>query len=139
MPLFPFVWISQDESPDNLSRERPMLYMAIMVVTCQENIEMQQELAQQYREKLGRRVWTYTEKNIQLLQGIIVYLAWCAFTYHHSLLGADRAVRNQTYSLLGDQLSGPMHMAMSLVTELGLDKDPFSETKLPHGILVEGS
>jgi hypothetical protein len=79
MPLFPFVWISQDESPERLFRERPMLYMAIMVVTCQKNIEMQQELAQQYREELGRRIWTCTEKNIQLLQGIMVYLAWYAF------------------------------------------------------------
>jgi hypothetical protein len=79
MPLFPFLWISQDESPDSLFRERPMLYMAIMVVTCQENIEMQQELAQQYREELGRRIWTRTEKSVQLLQGIMVYLAWYVF------------------------------------------------------------
>jgi hypothetical protein len=79
MPLFPFVWISQDESPEKLFRERPMLYMAVMVVTCQENIEMQQELAQQYREELGRRIWTCTEKNIQLLQGIMIYLAWYTF------------------------------------------------------------
>lgn len=76
MPLFPFVWISLDESPEKLFRERPMLYMAIMVVACQQNVDAQQELAQRWREELGRRIWAQGEKNLHLLQGVLVYLAW---------------------------------------------------------------
>ncbi|KAK2484678.1 hypothetical protein H9L39_02658 [Fusarium oxysporum f. sp. albedinis] len=120
MPLFPFVWIGLDESPEKLFQERPMLYMAIMVVTCQENIEVQQELAQKYREEIGRRIWTLTEKNLQLLQGILVFLAWY-----------------QTHWVLGHQLSNLMYMAMSLVTELGLDKEPSSGTRTAPGVLTE--
>ncbi|KAF6521915.1 hypothetical protein HZS61_013443 [Fusarium oxysporum f. sp. conglutinans] len=120
MPLFPFVWIGLDESPEKLFQERPMLYMAIMVVTCQENIEVQQELAQKYREEIGRRIWTLTEKNLQLLQGILVFLAWY-----------------QTHWVLGHQLSNLMYMAMSLVTELGLDKEPSSGTGTAPGVLTE--
>ncbi|KAK7587685.1 hypothetical protein V3481_010382 [Fusarium oxysporum f. sp. vasinfectum] len=120
MPLFPFVWIGLDESPEKLFQERPMLYMAIMVVTCQENIEVQQELAQNYREEIGRRIWTLTEKNLQLLQGILVFLAWY-----------------QTHWVLGHQLSNLMYMAMSLVTELGLDKEPSSGTRTAPGVLTE--
>ncbi|KAF5538172.1 cercosporin resistance [Fusarium phyllophilum] len=91
-----------------------------MVVTCQENIEIQQELAQKYREEIGRRIWTLTEKNLQLLQGILVFLAWY-----------------QTHWVLGHQLSNLMYMAMSLVTELGLDKDPSSGTRTAPGVLTE--
>ncbi|KAF5975030.1 phosphatidylcholine-sterol acyltransferase [Fusarium bulbicola] len=120
MPLFPFVWIGLDEAPEKLFQERPMLYMAIMVVTCQENIEIQQELAQKYREEIGRRIWTLTEKNLQLLQGILVFLAWY-----------------QTHWVLGLQLSNLMYMAMSLVTELGLDKEPSSGTRTAPGVLTE--
>lgn len=89
MPLFPFVWISLDESPEKLFQEQPMLYMAIMVVTCQENIEVQQELAQKYREEIGRRIWTLTEKNLQLLQGILVFLAWYVFRSRRALAHTD--------------------------------------------------
>jgi ethanolamine utilization protein EutP (predicted NTPase) len=76
MPLFPFVWIAPDETPGKLFQERPMLYMAIMVVACQEDIEIQLELAQRWREELGRRLWMHGEKNLQILQGVLVYLAW---------------------------------------------------------------
>ncbi|KAF4948920.1 hypothetical protein FGADI_9204 [Fusarium gaditjirri] len=120
MPLFPFVWIGLEETPEKLFQERPMLYMAIMVVTCQENVEIQQELAQKYREEVGRRIWTLAEKNLQLLQGILVFLAWY-----------------QTHWVLGHQLSNLMYMAMSLVTELGIDKDPSSGTRTSPGVLTE--
>lgn len=76
MPLFPFVWISLDESPEKLFRERPMLYMAVMVVACQQDVNAQQQLAQSWREELGRRIWAQGEKNLHLLQGVLVYLAW---------------------------------------------------------------
>lgn len=89
MPLFPFVWLGLDETPETLFRERPMLYMAFMVVTCQENIEVQQELAQKYREEIGRRIWTLTEKNLQLLQGILVFLAWYVFGLKQALSHID--------------------------------------------------
>lgn len=84
MPLFPFVWVSLDESPEKLFRERPMLYMAIIVVACQQNVDAQQELAQRWREELGRRIWAQGEKSLHLLQGILVYLAWYASLSRHS-------------------------------------------------------
>ncbi|CAJ0548655.1 Ff.00g022680.m01.CDS01 [Fusarium sp. VM40] len=48
-------------------------------------------------------------------------------------------VWNQTHSVLGDQLGSLMHMAMSLVTELGLNKEHSSEAKLSHGVPGEAS
>ncbi|KAF5005057.1 hypothetical protein FDECE_8473 [Fusarium decemcellulare] len=116
MPLFPFVWISLEESPEKLLRERPVLYMAIMVVACQRDIDVQQELAQRWREEVGRRIWVQGEKSLGLLQGVLVYLAW-----------------HQTHLLLGTQLSNLMHTAMALVTELELDKEPSSNTKISPG------
>ncbi|EEU34191.1 uncharacterized protein NECHADRAFT_101769 [Fusarium vanettenii 77-13-4] len=103
MPLFPFVWISLDESPEKLFRERPMLYMAIMVVACQQNVDAQQELAQRWREELGRRIWAQGEKNLHLLQG------------------------------LGPQLNNLMHTAMSLAEELGISREKSMSTKTSPG------
>ncbi|KAH7244948.1 hypothetical protein B0J15DRAFT_500967 [Fusarium solani] len=116
MPLFPFVWISLDESPEKLFRERPMLYMAIMVVACQQSVDAQQELAQRWREELGRRVWAHGEKNLHLLQGVLVYLAW-----HHIHLQ------------LGSQLNNLMHTAMSLAEELGISREKSFSTKTSPG------
>ncbi|RSL51521.1 hypothetical protein CEP54_011392 [Fusarium duplospermum] len=116
MPLFPFVWISLDESPEKLFRERPMLYMAIMVVACQQNVDAQLELAQRWREELGRRIWAQGEKNLHLLQGVLVYLAW-----HHIHLQ------------LGSQLNNLVHTAMSLAEELGISREKSSNTKTSPG------
>ncbi|UPL02172.1 hypothetical protein LCI18_013106 [Fusarium solani-melongenae] len=116
MPLFPFVWISLDESPEKLFRERPMLYMAIMVVACQQNVDAQQELAQRWREELGRRIWAQGEKDLHLLQGVLVYLAW-----HH------------VHLQLGSQLNNLMHTAMSLAEELGISREKSLNTKTSPG------
>ncbi|KAF4974577.1 hypothetical protein FZEAL_8549 [Fusarium zealandicum] len=106
MSLFPFVFISLDESPEKLFRERPVLYMAIMVVACQQDVQVQQDLAQRWREEFSRRLWVRGETSLQLLQGLLVYLA-CNL----------------------------MHTAMSLVTELGLDKEPLSSSNTAPGAL----
>ncbi|KAH6867731.1 hypothetical protein B0T10DRAFT_569285 [Thelonectria olida] len=120
MPLFPFVWIHSEETPEHLFQERPVLYMAIMVVACQSNLDAQLELAQRWRQEIGRRIWVEGEKSLQLLQGMLVYLAW-----HH------------THVSLGSELSNLMYSAMSLVTELRLGKKQLPNTRIGPGALNE--
>lgn len=76
MPLFPFVLIPPQITTAELLRDNPVLYMAIMAVACQDDLDVQLELAKMCRQEIGHKVWIQTEKSLDLVQGILVLLAW---------------------------------------------------------------
>lgn len=76
MPSCPFVVIPEDVSAESLAMEKPMLLMAIETVTQPFDEETRLKLSQTFREDASRRVFTDGEKTLDLLQGILVYLAW---------------------------------------------------------------
>ncbi|KAM3081082.1 hypothetical protein ACMFMG_005035 [Clarireedia jacksonii] len=76
---FPFVILPPNTSLNVLRQQRPFLLLAVLAATAQSNMNLQSLLEHELRETLGRRVITRGEKSIDLLQGLLVYLAW----YHH--------------------------------------------------------
>ncbi|KAK7422996.1 hypothetical protein QQX98_001286 [Neonectria punicea] len=121
-PLFPFLITPLDQTPADLATQKPVLFMAIMVVASQSDVDHQLILAKAFREEACRRIFVDGEKNIGLLHGLLVYIAW----YH-------------TYVQLGDQICTLIHMAVSLVTDLGIDKEPRPFTNIAPGALKEFS
>ena len=75
-PLFPFVVVPPSIPPYSLLSKKPMLYMAIMAVTSQGNVDQQMHLAKVFRDDAARRMMVTAEQNLGLLEGILVYLAW---------------------------------------------------------------
>lgn len=73
---FPFVYVSPQTSLDTLRREKPFLLHAILTVGAQSNFKLQDRLELELRELLSKKVFVGGEKSMDLLQGVLVYLAW---------------------------------------------------------------
>lgn len=76
MPLFPFVIIPPHMAPAELFREKPVLFMIIIAVTCQHDVELQSRLCSLCRTEFAHRIWDQSEVSLDLLQGILVFIAW---------------------------------------------------------------
>lgn len=77
-PVFPFVVIPSDTGPDTLAREKPVLWMALMLVARWQDESTRSALSTAFREEVGRRILAHDERTLDLLQSILVYTAWYA-------------------------------------------------------------
>jgi hypothetical protein len=57
-------------------REKPVLFMIIIAVTCQHDVELQSRLCSLCRTEIGHRIWDQSEVSLDLLQGVLVFIAW---------------------------------------------------------------
>ncbi|KAK5452023.1 hypothetical protein LTS15_007746 [Exophiala xenobiotica] len=103
---FPFVVIPPHMTPDDLKDAKPFLFMTVMTVGCRHDVERQSALAQKVREVVSHRMIVGGEQSLDILQGLLIYLAWLQVHFH-----------------LGSQLCNLTHLAMSVVSDLGLNKN----------------
>ena len=87
--FFPFVLIPIDADVQSMSEERPFLFLAAMASASSEDKALQNTLDQEFRTILSTKVVLEGEKSIDLLQGLLVYLAW-SVTSVHAFLRAHR-------------------------------------------------
>jgi hypothetical protein len=74
---FPFVVVPHTTSLENLRRERPFLLLAIFAFSSgQVHSNITSILEAELCETLAKRVIMEGEKSLDLLQGLLVYLAW---------------------------------------------------------------
>uniref|UniRef100_A0A0B7KQ49 Transcription factor domain-containing protein n=1 Tax=Bionectria ochroleuca TaxID=29856 RepID=A0A0B7KQ49_BIOOC len=114
---FPFICFEESISGTRLQHERPSLWLSIRIICCRSS-EERRALDARFRESLGRRIFVDSERSMDLLLGIIAYLAWIT----------DR-IRDRKF--LG-VCSG---VAASLVFDLRLDRvvaqeNPYKETDI---------
>ena len=75
---FPFVLLPTEYNIESLSEERPFLFLAMMATASSEDKPLQEILDRELRTMLSTKVILEGEKSIDLLQGLLVYLAWFA-------------------------------------------------------------
>lgn len=73
---FPFVIILPHVSLESLRRDKPFLLLAILAVSAVKDIKLQSRLELEFKETLSRRVVMNGERNLELLQGLLIYLSW---------------------------------------------------------------
>jgi hypothetical protein len=75
LPFFPVVYIPEIMSASYLRQQKPFLWLVIMSLSTK---DMTQQLAMEYtiRQIISQRVVAEHEKNLDLLLGLICYLAW---------------------------------------------------------------
>lgn len=74
--IFPFVVIPPGESLDIIRRGRPFLFLTAMAMAANQAPALQLMLDKEIRETLGVRLYVNGEQSLDLLQGLLVYLAW---------------------------------------------------------------
>ncbi|KAI0018841.1 hypothetical protein F4780DRAFT_495335 [Xylariomycetidae sp. FL0641] len=114
LPSFPVFHLPDSMTFQKLREEKPFLWICVMCVAST-STSQQQVLGESIRGIIGREMIAKCEKNIDLLQGILVFLAWI----HCQVF----------YVNFGTYLN---QLAMSLVYDLGLDQN----TQAPIGSVV---
>ncbi|KAJ9150447.1 Transcriptional regulator WAR1 [Pleurostoma richardsiae] len=106
-PTFPYVIIPRTTSPRMLQSTRPFLWAAIKKVATLNSIwSMKAQMYAMIRH-LSEHMLVRSERSLDLLQGIIVILGWYQ---HHCMMHA--------------QMNNLVHLAASLVADLGLNRPP---------------
>ncbi|KAF7940983.1 hypothetical protein EAE99_000620 [Botrytis elliptica] len=113
---FPFVLLPLQASLESLRHERPILLLGILASTSQNNIPLQHLLESELRETISSRTIMHGEKSIDLLQGILLYLAW----YHYH------------YNPAKENLFQLTQMANTMVMDLGLHRPKFGEVQTSY-------
>lgn len=107
---FPFVLIPPCTSVYALLKDRPLLLHAVLAVATSSEVHLQKVLEKSFKEIMLNRLVLEAEKTIDLLQSILICIAWGHFFHVPK--------RNQSYQLL--------QMAIGLCIELGLNLTPSS-------------
>lgn len=104
---FPFVRLSDTWTAASMAADRPFLLLAVVAAASSKYYHLQDALIRRFKESLSQRVIIAGEKDLDLLQGLLVHLAWFHF---HFVPGSQ-----QTYQYL--------QIAISMVIDLRLDQE----------------
>ena len=77
---FPFVVLPLDSMSQILHQERPLLWKAIMVASLHGNSHRQMTLGANLMEDLMMRLLFRAEKSLDLLQSLLILIAWYEFS-----------------------------------------------------------
>ncbi|KAJ6145692.1 hypothetical protein N7470_009587 [Penicillium chermesinum] len=73
---FPFVVVPPQTSAPQLRIEKPFLFLAILASASYKNLSLQRSLGAELRKVVALRMIMGGESSFDLLQGLLVYLAW---------------------------------------------------------------
>lgn len=74
--FFPFVIIPPDSTATELRQKCPFLVLACTVVACNSDADAQKALTQKLLNYLGQHMLAESEKSLDLLQGLLVFIIW---------------------------------------------------------------
>ncbi|PMD37794.1 hypothetical protein L207DRAFT_532050 [Hyaloscypha variabilis F] len=114
-PQFPFVVIPFDMTAVALRQKKPFLHLVIMMVSFQGEASRQLALGIKVKEYISNAIIMRSEKSLDLLQGLLVAVAW----YHFQIK-------------LGNQLTNIVYLMLALVTDMSLNISSRKHSVSPH-------
>ncbi|EGX93285.1 hypothetical protein CCM_04658 [Cordyceps militaris CM01] len=109
MPYFPFVPIPVTMTAAELHDSAPFFARTLLQMTVPAPASVQKEAQRFFRQQLAQHVVVNQERRLELLQAILVFVAWGNFHFY---------IESQATDLL--------QLAVALVVDLGLDQSPDS-------------
>jgi hypothetical protein len=77
---FPFVVISPCVTAQELRETKPFLFLTVLAAASYDNLPLQRRLGKEIKHVVGSRIIFSGEISIELLQGLLIYLAWYVFS-----------------------------------------------------------
>ncbi|KAI6767389.1 hypothetical protein HG530_005398 [Fusarium avenaceum] len=105
VPHFPFVAMPEHMTSHELFVESSLLFWTVMAVVSPLEDKVQMEFKLWFRKYLAEHLVVRQEKSVDILQAILIYLAWNDFHFYGEL-----------------QVTNIVQMAIGLVIDLRLDK-----------------
>ncbi|KAF9895088.1 hypothetical protein FE257_004717 [Aspergillus nanangensis] len=106
---FPCVVLPENVGVLGLQQERPMLLQAMLVVALWQDRPRQMALEKFYLRDVGTRFFVNGERSLDILQGLLVYLAW----YHFNVTQSGQFHAYRLASLCA-----------TMIIDLGINKAP---------------
>lgn len=75
-PYFPFVVIQATASLADLKQNRPFVLLNAIIAGCRHDKKAQTSMALAFREMLSQRAVVRGDPSLDLLQGLLIYVAW---------------------------------------------------------------
>ena len=75
-PHFPFVVIAPQTTAKELRQEKPCLFLAVLAAASYEDMPLQRSLSKKVSRAISDRMIRGGEMSLDLLQGLLVHLAW---------------------------------------------------------------
>ena len=117
---FPFVVLPEAVTVHDLRQERPYLYLAVMAVSAFEDFILQRKLSSLFNQVLASKMVRGKTLSVDVLQGLLLHLAWFASAPLFALLHAN--VVRAHYQPRPRSYSQHLHLATSIVSDLRLDR-----------------
>ncbi|KAI9040333.1 alkaline D-peptidase [Aspergillus affinis] len=76
---FPFVVIPPGTGSSDLRQKKPFLLLAVLASSTYEDLPLQRRLGRDIKDQIASRMVINGEVSFELLQGLLVYLAWSHF------------------------------------------------------------
>lgn len=89
VPKFPFVLIAHGETAARLRDQEPFLFLCVVAATMGSAHPMRKTVAEEIMKHVTLRVVARSERNLELLRGLLVHVAWYSYPaerYHPQLL-----------------------------------------------------
>ncbi|EME49367.1 hypothetical protein DOTSEDRAFT_68225 [Dothistroma septosporum NZE10] len=103
----PFVIIPAEATASSLQSSSPVLLRSICTIALVHDLPRQQALVKELVRDVAERIMVKSEKSIDLLQSILMVVAW----YHSHVF----------WSL---QVTNLLHLAIAMIIDLGIDRSP---------------
>ena len=118
----PFIFVPRQMSALTLNRERPFLYQAIVTVASYHDSVHQIDLGHQFLKHLTEHLVLQGHKNLDMLQGLLVYITWSVIFLVVIELVTDYPVIYRYNGLFNarSQLTTLLGFAFTLVIDLHL-------------------
>jgi hypothetical protein len=135
-PHFPFVVISPQVSAVHLRQDKPFLFLAIMSSASYDNMPLQRSLGAEVKRAVASRIILNGEVSFDLLQGLLVFLAWYAYATCASYCICDLwgphasnyCFSRSHYHTKPHRYTQFLQLAVSLIIDLRLDRPPQTKT-----------
>jgi hypothetical protein len=77
---FPFIRLPQGITMETVMKDHPFLLLGILAAMSMPDVYIHQRLDAKFRRVLSEKTIERDEKSLDLLQGLLVYLAWYDYT-----------------------------------------------------------
>lgn len=103
LPYFPCIYVPPGTTAQKLRRDRPFTWVCIMAIASKSSAQ-RRILFDRIKQTVARRlVHEYTCRELDMLQGILLYLGWYVFSHNGYCLSADMGTKVQSASLQQSQ------------------------------------
>lgn len=107
-----------------LRRESPLLLLSVLTAASHDDLPLQQHLGQNFRQAIARLMLCEDTASLEVLQGLLVYLAWYTHATELCLKPSLTSITRCQYHPRPRRYTQYLQLAIGIIVDLRLDRPP---------------